>query len=163
MGFWFFLIRKERKNRFRGKITGTQMEKDLLGSISVLISSRTTFLPILSVKESKCFTRVSFKSSLFFFFTVKTALTLNLTAFSAGTAEAFIKSSLTAATGCLTTLLKCNPLFSRGTQSGLPRSWFLCWKPWFKSTFEEETKEDPSTIEQPMISLTTAICDLYKK
>ena len=68
----------------------------LLGSISMLISSSTTFLvPMLSLMASKCFNIVSLKSSLILFLTVTTALTLNCNGFFACTVSVvFIKSSL---------------------------------------------------------------------
>ena len=145
----------------------TQKEKydllDLLGSTSVLISSKTTFLPILSVKESNCFTIVAFKSSLCLFLTVTTALTLKFTAFS-GTVVlllVLIISSLIAATGALTALFNCSCLLicCEGTKTGLPKNWFLLTIPtlWFVNIFDVGKNDDPSIKRPPMISVASAI------
>jgi len=145
----------------------TQKEKydllDLLGSTSVLISSKTTFLPILSVKESNCFTIVAFKSSLCLFLTVTTALTLKFTAFS-GTVVlllVLIISSLIAATGALTALFNCSCLLicCEGTKTGLPKNLFLLTIPtrWFVNIFDAGKNDDPSIKRPPMISVASAI------
>ena len=155
---FFFLWQKLLINILSYTPRRRNTEIGLLGSISVLTSCRAIFLPILSVKESKCFIILSLNSSLFLFFTVTTALTLNFSAFSAGTdtiGTALTKSSLTAATtGCFTTFLKGTNtlLFCKGLTKNT-----LLFLPWFKNTFVDETKEDLSIIEQPMISFPIAI------
>ena len=98
----FIKMMEERNGQF---VTPSQLARKrkllirkagLLGSISVLISSSTTFLvPMLSLMASKCFNIVSLKSSLILFLTVTTALTLNCNGFFACTVSVvFIKSSL---------------------------------------------------------------------
>lgn len=164
----FWLKAKEQK-----LICGHKLQKHLLGSTSVPTSSRTTFLPIFSVKASNWLTRVSLKSSLMFFLTVSTALTLNFTGFSAapGTAEEaapFTKSSLRAATGLLIPLLtpaapaflECTLLCCTGTKNFFCCSSLFCQKVlWFKSTFDDDDDDDDlSNIEKaPMNSLVSAI------
>lgn len=167
----FWLKAKEQK-----LICGHKLQKHLLGSTSVPTSSRTTFLPIFSVKASNWLTRVSLKSSLMFFFTVSTALTLNFTGFSAapGTAEEaapFTKSSLRAATGLLIPLLtpaapaflECTLLCCTGTKNCFCCSSLFCQKVlWFKSTFDDDDDDDLSNIEKaPMNSLVSAIDFLF--
>jgi len=139
--------------------------KFLLGSISVLISSRTTFLPILSVRASICFTMVSFKSSLILFLTVITALTLNLTGFSADTEreeeedgegeeeeeeeEPFTKSSLIAATGNFAAFLTLTTLlFSKGTKNRVLLK---------SDEGVEGTNKDLSSNEEPVICFVRAM------
>lgn len=150
-----------------GKEVVFSYEKVLLGSISVLTSSRTTFLPILSVRASICFTMVSLKSSLILFLTVITALTLNFTGFSVDTEEEeeeededdddegeeeepFIKSSLIAATGNFAALFTLTTLlFSKGTKNRV----------WLRSDEGEEegTNMDLSSNEEPKICFVRAI------
>lgn len=124
--------------------------------ISVLMSSKTTFLPILSAKASRWFAMASLTSSLLFLLTVTAALTVNFTGSGFPTTR-FTTSSLIAATTfvdrqLLLLLLVC----SMETRAGEAKQSLLCL-PRSRNELGAGAKDDLSSWERPVISLQTAI------